>query len=88
MGAKVHKVFLARCDMKEAQMIRATDCETCPLGSVIDGRSRVICSGQTKFFCAPCYHGMRPAATVRDCDDCRFGDVGPDRMSVLCQKPF
>ncbi|UCE91518.1 MAG: hypothetical protein JSV90_09000 [Methanobacteriota archaeon] len=88
MSAKVHKLFLTRCGLQENRTVSASDCEACPLGSVIDARSRVICSGQTRFFSTPCYYGIRPAATVCDCEDCRFGEVGPDRASVICQKPL
>ena len=88
MVAKVHKLFLTDCERGEALRVRAPDCEACPLGSVIDGRSRVVCSGQMKFFSTPCYHGLRPSATVRDCEECRFGEVGPDRLGVLCSRPL
>ena len=49
MNAKIHKLFLTRCDMHETRMVSATDCQRCPKGSVIDGRSRVVCAGETKF---------------------------------------
>jgi hypothetical protein len=86
MSAKVHKLFLTGCDLREARRVSASECEACPMGSVIDGRSCVICSGRMRFFSTPCYYGMRPSATVRDCEDCRFGEVAADRLSVLCTR--
>lgn len=86
MSPKVHKLFLTRCDLEGSRRVSAIDCERCPYGSVVDGRSRVICAGQTKFFMTPCYNGMRSSATAQDCRDCRFGEVGVDGLRVLCDR--
>jgi len=87
MNPTVHKLFLTRCDLEESRQVSAVDCEKCSMGSVVDGRSRVLCAGVTKFFSTPCYHGMRSSATVGDCSACRFGAVGDDRLRVMCEKP-
>ncbi|UCE45346.1 MAG: hypothetical protein JSU93_00135 [Methanobacteriota archaeon] len=84
MNPKVHKLFMTACDLQESRRVSAIDCEKCSHGSVVDHRSRVICAGQTKFFTAPCYFGMRSSATVRDCGECRFGEIGLDGLRVLC----
>jgi hypothetical protein len=84
MNAKIHKLFLTRCDMHETRMVSAADCQRCPKGSVIDGRSRVVCAGETKFFTTPCYFDMRASATVHDCTRCRFGTIGDDGLRVFC----
>ncbi len=87
MTPKVHKLFLTRCSLEEPRQVSASDCERCPIGSVVDRRSRVLCDGATKFFSTPCYHGMRSSATVVDCTACRHGSVSDDRLRVLCEKP-
>jgi len=66
--------------------VSAADCQRCPNGSVVDGRSRVLCVGETKFFSTPCYFGMRASATVNDCLACRYGTVGADGLRVLCDR--
>ena len=86
MNAKVHKLFMTRCDMHETRMVSATDCQLCPKGSVIDGRSRVVCAGETKFFTTPCFFDMRASATVHDCTKCRFGTIGDDGLRVFCDR--
>jgi hypothetical protein len=86
MNRQTHKLFLTTCDLAEPRSVSATDCERCPHGSVVDNKSRVICSGVTKFFLAPCYFDMRAAATVLDCAGCRFGEIGEDRLRVYCSR--
>ena len=86
MSPKMHKLFLASCDLQENRRVSAADCESCPSGSVVDGRTRVICQGETKFFVTPCYYDMRASATVQDCTKCRFGNVGVDGLRVLCDR--
>jgi hypothetical protein len=86
MSPKIHKLFITRCDLQEARQVCATDCQSCPRGSVIDGRSRVICSGETKFFTTPCYFDMRASATVHDCRKCPSGTVGQDGLRVFCDR--
>ncbi len=86
MTQKMHKMFLAMCDLREARSVNASECGSCPHGSVVDGKSRVICDGVTKFFVAPCFNEMRSAATIYDCAKCEFGEVGDDRMRVFCSR--
>ena len=86
MSPKMHKLFMARCDLDNERRVSAADCERCPQGSVIDRRSRVLCAGRMKFFVTPCYFGMRAAATVSDCEECRFGKVDVDGLRVLCDR--
>lgn len=84
MSAKVHKLFLTRCDTHEMRMVSASECQRCPRGGVIDGGSRVLCAGETKFFTTPCCFEMRASATVHDCTKCRFGTIGDDGLRVFC----
>ena len=84
MTRKMHKLFLAVCDLGEPRPVTADDCKLCPHGSVVDNKSRVICGGVTKLFMAPCYCDMRAAATVYDCEKCEHGEVGDDRIRVFC----
>ncbi len=86
MNQKVHKLFLATCDMGEPRSVTANDCSRCRRGMVIDNKSRVVCGGATKFFVTPCYFDMRASATVHDCEECKFGDVGEDRLRVFCSR--
>lgn len=86
MNQQMHKLFLTMCDLGEPKSVSASDCETCPHGSVVDNKTRVICEGITKFFLAPCYFDMRASATVIDCAQCRFGQVGDDRLRVFCSR--
>lgn len=86
MNPKMHKLFLCRCDIGEPRQVSAADCQRCSRGSVIDGKTRVICMGETKFFVVPCYYDMRAAATVRDCVRCRFGTIGEDGLRVYCDR--
>jgi len=86
MTQKMHKLFLTACDLGEARSVNANDCESCPHGSVIDGKSRVLCDGVTKFFVTPCGYDMRSAATIYDCANCNFGEVGQDRIRVFCSR--
>jgi hypothetical protein len=86
MNPKIHKLFLTRCDLEESRQVSAADCMKCPMGSVVDGRSRVLCVGETKFFSTPCYYGMRSSATVHDCMACDYGAVGDDRLRVMCDR--
>lgn len=86
MSKKIHKLFLARCDLAEPRMVTAKECEACPQGSVIDRRERVLCGGEVKFFATPCYFDMRCAATVSDCGRCPHGEVGEDRLRVFCSR--
>jgi hypothetical protein len=86
MTQKMHKLFLTTCDLGEERSVNASECESCPHGSVVDGKSRVICGGVTKFFYAPCCYEMRSAATIYDCAKCSFGEVGQDRIRVFCSR--
>jgi len=86
MTQKMHKLFLTTCDLGEARSVNASECESCPHGSVVDGKSRVVCGGVTKFFYAPCCYEMRSAATIHDCAKCEFGEVGQDRIRVFCSR--
>ncbi len=86
MSQKMHKLFLTACDLGAERSVNASDCERCPHGSVVDGKSRVLCGGVTKFFVAPCYYDMRSAATINDCEKCSFGEVGQDRIRVFCSR--
>lgn len=87
MEAKMHKLFLTRCDETlEGRMVTAADCSSCPHGSVVDNRSRVLCYGLTKFFTAPCYYDMRSAATLAECEACSYGTVSGDRLRVFCNR--
>jgi hypothetical protein len=83
---KMHKLFLAKCDLAEPRMVTAKECEACPHGSVIDRRTRVICGGEVKFFTTPCYFDLRCAATVMDCERCQHGEVGEDRLRSFCSR--
>lgn len=83
---KQHKLFLVTCDLGEPHSVTAIDCEHCPSGSVIDGRSRVMCGGVTKFFAVPCGFDMHASATVQDCDKCCDGEVCEDRIRVYCDR--
>jgi hypothetical protein len=86
MSPTMHKLFLTTCDLGEARSVNANDCANCSHGTVIDGKSRVVCDGVTKFFVAPCCYEMRSAATIHDCSKCRFGEVGQDRIRVFCSR--
>ena len=86
MPQKMHKLFLTMCDLAEPRSVTAAECSTCPHGSVIDNKTRVICSGEMKYFTAPCYYDMRAAATVAECENCSFGEIGPDRLRVYCDR--
>jgi len=87
MDAKMHKLFLTRCDETyEGVMVSAAECSACPHGSVVDNRSRVLCYGLTKFFTVPCYYDMKAAATMSECEACSYGSVSPDRMRVFCNR--
>ncbi len=86
MSQKVHKLFLATCDIGEARSVTATDCAKCGRGSVIDNKSRVICCGSMKFFVTPCFLNLRCSATVYDCEECEFGEIGDDRLRVFCSR--
>ncbi len=86
MTGKIHKLFLTNCTMGAPRSVSAEDCERCSHGSVVDGRSRVLCGGGTKFFTTPCYFGTRPSATVMDCDECVHGEIGGDRLRVYCNR--
>ncbi|HIH00714.1 TPA: hypothetical protein HA259_01280 [Thermoplasmata archaeon] len=66
--------------------MNANDCQRCPSGSVVDGRSMVLCGGVAKFFVTPCFYDFRAAATVKDCLNCRFGAVAEDRIRVFCDR--
>ena len=86
MNSKMHKLFLTRCDMEESRQVSADDCQRCPRGSVVDGKSMVLCGGVAKFFVTPCFYEVRAAATVKDCMRCRYGTVGEDRIRVFCDR--
>jgi hypothetical protein len=86
MNPKMHKLFLTRCDVEESHQVNALECQRCPRGSVVDGRSMVICCGIAKFFVTPCFYDVRAAATVKDCVNGRFGTVGEDRLRVFCDR--
>lgn len=87
MDAKMHKLFLTRCDvLPEGRMVSAADCSACPHGSVVDNRARVLCYGATKFFTVPCFYDMRASATVAECEGCHYGRVSEDRMRVFCDR--
>jgi len=81
-----HKLFVVICDREKAHPVTAIDCERCSSGSVIDGRSRVVCGGVTKFFMTPCGFDMRSAATVEECDKCKSGEICEDRIRVYCSR--
>jgi len=53
---------------------------------VIDGRSRVVCGGVTKFFMTPCCNEMRAAAMIVECEKCEFGEICEDRVRVFCSR--
>ncbi len=87
MEAKMHKLFMARCDDRgEARMVTAADCNACPHGSVVDNKSRVLCYGATKFFTVPCYYEMKASAMIAECEACSYGTVSVDRMRVFCNR--
>lgn len=87
MDSKMHKLLLTRCDVDpDRGMVSAVECGACPRGSVVDGRSRVLCMGVTKFFTVPCYYDMRAAATMADCEACPHGRVHDDRLRVFCDR--
>jgi hypothetical protein len=86
MNQKVHKLFLASCDVGEPRSVTASDCIRCGKGLVIDNKTRVVCGGTTKFFVTPCYFDMRASATVHDCEECKFGEIGDDRLRVFCSR--
>jgi len=86
MPQKMHKLFLTTCDLAEPRSVTAAECSACSRGSVIDNKARVICSGETKYFTAPCYYDMRAAATVAECEQCPFGEIGVDRLRVYCDR--
>jgi hypothetical protein len=81
-----HKMFLTTCDLGVPRAVSAADCATCPHGSVVDNKSRVLCQGATKFFLAPCFYDMKAAATVYECEACLFGEIGQDRLRVFCSR--
>lgn len=84
MDGKALKLFMTRCDEGEPRAVSAVECGSCPHGSVVDNRSRVLCHGGTKFFSVPCYREMRASATVADCEACPHGRVSEDRLRVFC----
>lgn len=87
MDAKMHKLFLTRCDVRpEGRMVSAAECNSCAHGSVVDNSARVLCYGVTKFFMVPCFYDMRASATVADCEACSHGKVSDDRMRVFCSR--
>jgi hypothetical protein len=87
MSAKMHKLFVTRCDIRpDMPTVSAVECSACPHGSVVDGRSRVLCYGVTKFFTVPCCYDMRAGATLADCEKCPHGEVSTDRLRVFCDR--
>lgn len=86
MTQKMHKLFQTVCDVGEAKMVSALECNRCPYGSVVDNRSRVLCGGITKFFVVPCYYEMKAAATLKECELCFYGKVSDDRLRVFCDR--
>jgi hypothetical protein len=86
MSKQMHKLFTTACDLAEPRQVSAVDCQKCPRGSVVDNRSRVLCSGETKFYMTPCCYDMRSAATVDDCERCPYGEIGQDRLRVFCSR--
>ena len=83
---KQHKLFQVTCDLEDPHPVTAIDCEHCAKGNVIDGRSRVVCGGVTKFFMTPCFNEMRAAAMIAECEKCEFGEVSEDRVRVFCSR--
>lgn len=81
-----HKLFLVTCDLGEPRSVTAVECEKCKKGNVIDGRSKVVCRGATRFFMTPCGYDMRAASTIEECDKCGFGEVSEDRLRVFCSR--
>lgn len=86
MEGKVHKLFTTRCVRGGERLVTASECARCPHGSVVDMKSRVLCSGETRFFTTPCYDGTRAAATLRDCEECEHGRIVEDRLRVICNR--
>ncbi|OGS52523.1 MAG: hypothetical protein A3K75_03685 [Euryarchaeota archaeon RBG_13_61_15] len=84
MSAKVHKLFLTRCDFGESRSVTALECQCCPHGTLISDKSRVLCAGETKFFMTPCTYDFKAAATIEDCERCGHGEIGADRTRVFC----
>jgi len=84
MSAKMHKIFMTRCDLRESRMVSAPDCNRCSRGSVVDNGSRVLCAGITKFFTVPCYFEMKSSSSVIECLRCPHGEVSQDRLRVFC----
>ncbi|MBU1158977.1 MAG: hypothetical protein KKE24_06535 [Candidatus Thermoplasmatota archaeon] len=84
MSAKMHKIFMTRCDLGESRMVSAPDCSRCSHGSVVDNGSRVLCAGITKFFMVPCYFDMKASASIIECERCPHGEMSQDRLRVFC----
>lgn len=86
MDKGMHKLFLTTCERGERRSVNANECGTCPHGSVIDNKTKVLCSGSLKFFSTPCFFDMRVSATVNECEECPYGEIGDDRLRVFCSR--